>query len=438
MKHLNRWVYAIVGVIVLLMAGLVYAWSVMSRSIGMSRPQWTAARLSLTFTLVMVFFCIGCLVAGILSNKINPKIYILASGILFFVGFFIASRTGITPALLYIGFGVFCGLGAGVAYNAIMSTMSAWFPDKQGLISGILLMGFGISSFLIGNIFTAVTPVDGSNAWQTTFWILGIIILVILVICALIFKKPEPGYQPESKPTSKQKRKPREPASEIPIGQMARKPTFWMYYLWAIFVSAEGLVLVSQASGIATEVGIGFSAGVIATVVGLVSIFNGVGRVIFGALYDRAGYRVTMLTDMAIFFVAALILVFALRSGSFALIVIGFVVGGLGYGGVTPTNSALISDFFGRKNYSLNFSLVNTNLLIASFASTIAGRLYDSSGSYMTTIIMMIICVAIGFVCFFGVRRPKPAAEAAGAGDGAAEAAAQAAESAADDETKSE
>ena len=184
---------------------------------------------------------------------------------------------------------------------------------------------------------------------------------------------------------------------------MATMPTFWFYYIWAILVSAAGLALVSQASGIASQVGTTVSDGNIATVVGLISIFNGIGRVIFGGLFDKKGYRFNMI----IFIVAALILVLALVSGNFAFIVIGFVVGGLAYGGVTPTNSAIISDFFGRENYSMNFSLINTNLLIASFASTIAGKLYDASGSFMTTIFMMIIVTVLGFVVSFGVRRPK-------------------------------
>ena len=74
MKNLNRWVYAIIGVITLLLAGLVYAWSVMSKSIGASRPDWTAAQLSMTFTMVMAFFCIGCLIAGMMAKKVSPKI----------------------------------------------------------------------------------------------------------------------------------------------------------------------------------------------------------------------------------------------------------------------------------------------------------------------------------------------------------------------------
>ena len=114
-----------------------------------------------------------------------------------------------------------------------------------------------------------------------------------------------------------------------------------------------------------------------------------------------------MILDMIIFIVASLILILAIVSGNFLFIVLGFVVGGFAYGGVTPTNSALISDFFGRTNYSMNFSLINTNLIIASFASTIAGRLFDTTGSYLATIFLMIGCVIVGFVVFLGIRRPK-------------------------------
>ena len=403
MKKLNRWVYAVVGVIVLLMAGLVYAWSVMSKSIGASRPDWTKAQLSLTFTLVMAFFCVGCLLAGIFAKKVSPKIYVLLSGVLFLVGFLIAGMTGASPAMLYVGFGVLCGLGAGFAYNAVMSTMSAWFPDKQGLISGILLMGFGLSAFIVGKVFAAVTPTDGSDAWQSTFRVLGIIIVIVMVICSFFFVKPGADFKP---PVAAKKKETREPACDINTGAMVKKPAFWLYYIWAILISAAGLALVAQATGIATQVGTTVSDGTIATVVGLISICNGLGRVVFGALFDKKGYKLTMILDMIVFVVACAILILALVSGQFAFIVIGFFVGGFAYGGVTPTNSAIISDFFGRTYYSLNFSLINTNLLIASFASTVAGKLYDASGSYMSTIYMMLGVTIVGFLVFLCIRRP--------------------------------
>jgi len=400
---LNRWIYAIIGVVVLLLAGLVYAWSVMSGPIG-ANTGWDEAQLSLTFTLVMAFFCIGCLIAGILAKKVSPKVYVVLSGILFLAGFLVAPIPSSSPVLLYLGFGVLCGLGAGFAYNAVMSTMSAWFPDKQGLISGILLMGFGLSSFIIGKVYAAVTPSDGSDGWRTTFRVLAVIIVIVMVICSFFFVKPGTDFVP---PAAAKKKAVREPASDINSGEMVKKPAFWLYYVWAILISAAGLALVSQARGIAVQVGPGVAEGTIATVVGLISILNGVGRVIFGGLFDKAGYKLTMILDMIVFVVAGLILILALQSGNFLFIVVGFIVGGFAYGGVTPTNSAIISDFFGRTNYSMNFSLINTNLIVASFASTIAGNLYKSSGSYMSTIFMMIGVTVLGFVVFLFIRRPS-------------------------------
>ena len=187
---------------------------------------------------------------------------------------------------------------------------------------------------------------------------------------------------------------------------MMKRPAFWMYYLWAILLSMAGLALVSQASGIAVEVAPQVMPGTVATAVGLISVMNGVGRVFFGMLFDKKGYKVTMLLDMAVFIAAALVLLGAVRSASFPMVCLGFVIGGFAYGCVTPTNSALIRTFYGSKNYPMNFSVINTNLIIASFGSTIAGSLYDASGSYVSTIFMLILVTVLGFVCFLGIRRP--------------------------------
>ena len=403
MKNLNRWVYAIIGVISLLIAGLIYAWSVMSKPIAASRPEWTTAQLSVTFTVVMAFFCLGGFIAGLFSKKVNPRIYVIISAVLMCLGFFVASLTGEGPMMLYLGFGVLCGLGAGFAYNAVMGTICAWFPDKQGLISGILLMGFGLSSFIIGKVYTAMTPTDGTENWMSTFKIFAVIVLVVLVICSFFFVRPGADYKA---PEPKKAKAVREPASDVNTITMVKNKSFWLMYVWAIMVSAAGLALVGQASGIATQVGTTASDGTIATVVGMVSIMNGIGRVIYGAMYDKVGYRLTMILDMVSFLIASLILIAAISGGSFLLIIIGFLVGGFAYGGVTPMQSAVVSDFFGRTYYSVNFSVIVTNLLIGSFASTIAGKLYDMSQSYMSTIFMMILVDVIAFVVFLGIRRP--------------------------------
>ncbi len=182
-KKMNRWTYAVVGVIVLLLAGLVYAWSVISSPVAAYFTEWTKAQLSLTFTICMGFFCVGGFVGGLLNGKINVKFSVWASALFFFLGFLIASRANST-SVLYLGYGVFCGFASGLVYNAVMSTMLGWFPDKQGMVSGILLFGFGFSSFLVGKVYQAVTPSgEGVTAWRNTFFMFGILLLVVIAVC---------------------------------------------------------------------------------------------------------------------------------------------------------------------------------------------------------------------------------------------------------------
>ncbi len=400
MKHTNRTFYAVIGVIVLLFAGMVYAWSVISAPIAREFPAWTKAQLSLTFTLVMIFFCLGGMIGGFLSSRFRARVFLLTSAILFLVGFLWAARVQ-TLLELYVSFGVVCGLASGFAYNASMGTINRWFPDKQGLISGVLLMGFGVSSFLIGKIYQMLTP-DAIGAWRVSFTVLGVLSAAVVGVCAFLMKKPDADFQPPA--VVKEKKRYINPVAEdVPTLTMIRRPAFWMYYLWAILLSAGGLALVSQASGIAAEVGTAVEGGTIATVVGLISIFNGVGRVIFGALFDKLGRSAVMQSVNGLFIITAVVLFVALTTQSFPLIVAGFVLGGLSYGGVTPTNSAFVSSYYGMSHYPMNFSIINTNLIVASFGSTVAGALYDATQSYMSTYVMIGALAVVGIAVSLGI-----------------------------------
>ena len=413
MKQVNRWFYAVLGVAILFFAGVVYAWSVMSGPIALEFSEaagksgsgiWSTAEISLAFTIVMIFFCVGCLVGGFLAAKVSARTYVYISAALFLIGFFFASGIQ-TKIMLYISYGVICGFASGMAYSAVMGTVGKWFPDRQGMISGVLLMGFGISSFVIGKVYQAFTPSDVAQIgnWRASFRVLGIAAAIVLAICGTFLKKPGPDFVPPAAAAGKKKRV-NPVAMETETKVMMRRPAFWLYYLWAILLSAGGLALVSQARGIATEAGSGVAGGTIATVVGLISIFNGIGRVILGSLYDKIGRSALMQIVNVVFIVTGIILIIALKSASFPVVILGFIVGGLAYGGVTPTNSAFVSDYYGMKNYPMNFSIINTNLIIASFGSTIAGSLYDRSQSFISACLMIVILAAIGIAVSFGIN----------------------------------
>ncbi len=411
-KPLNRWVLAIVGVIVMLFAGMVYAWTVMSAPIAAMYPEWTKAQLSTTFTVVMFCFCIGGFLGGVLSKKVKPWIILISSAVLFILGFFIASRAT-SLIVLYLGFGVLAGLGSGFAYNAVMTFVGKWFPDKQGLISGILLMGFGIGAFIVGKIYTSLTPSDGSPAWRTSFLIFGIIIAAVVAISAFFISPPPIGWTAPA-PKKASKKKVVQSYEEINTITMFKRSSFWLFFIWAVFLSAAGLMVVSQGTPMAMET-MGISAsnataaqmGSIATIVGLISIFNGVGRIIFGYLFDKIGRFWTMLLGGIVFIVAMLLVLWALKGHSQVILVLAYIVSGLGYGCVTPTNSAFASLFYGMKNYPVNLPIINMNLLIASFGSTIAGAVYDSTGSYVTVIILVLALLVVGTILSFFIRKPK-------------------------------
>ena len=399
MKHLNRWVYAIVGVIVLLFAGLVYAWSVLSTPIAAEFADWSKAQLSMTFTIVMIMFCIGSLLCGLLSGKLSAKMSVRIGAVLFLLGFFLASRTQ-SLAMLYIGFGVLCGLSSGLCYNAVMSTMVRWFPDRPGLISGVLLMGFGGGSFIIGKLYQAWTPVE-IGGWRASFLVMGIIIFVVLAICSFFFVAPGADFVA---PAAKNgKAAVRAAGREYKPLEMLKKPSFWLYYVWAIALSAAGLALISQASGVVWEASASQTAGAVATIVGLISICNALGRVLFGGMYDKYGRSLSMQLVNILFIITSGVLILALTAKSVVVVIIGFILGGLAYSGVTPTNSAFCRAYFGPANYPVNFSLINSNLIFASFGSTISGALFDASGSYNATFFLIIGLAVVGILCSLAI-----------------------------------
>ena len=384
--------------IVLLFAGLVYAWSVLSTPIAAEFTAWTKAQLSLTFTLVMIFFCIGSLLCGLLSGRLSAKNAVRLGAALFLVGFFLASRCH-APLTLYLGFGVLCGLGYGLSYNAVMSTMVRWFPDKPGLISGVLLMGFGGGSFLIGKLYQAWTPAD-VGGWRISFLVLGAVCFVVLAVCSFFFVAPGADF---TAPAGKGGRAVAAPLEDCKPTVMLRRPAFWLFYVWAIAVSAAGLALISQASGIVWEISADQTASSVATIVGLISICNAVGRVLFGGVFDKYGRSLSMQLVNVLFVAASGVLLAALGSRSVPLVIAGFMVGGLAYAGVTPSCSAFCRAYFGPTHYPVNFPLIVSNLIFASFGSTISGALYDASGSYNSTFFLIIGLAAAGVLCSLAI-----------------------------------
>ena len=147
-----RWLYLAVGVAAMLFAGIIYAWSILKAPLT-DEFGWAGSELTLNFTLTICFFCLGAFVGGMASKRLGVRLALILSGVISCTGFILASRlSGGNIVMLYISYGGLAGFGIGIAYTVIIATVSAWFPDKKGTCSGALLMGFGASALVVGNL----------------------------------------------------------------------------------------------------------------------------------------------------------------------------------------------------------------------------------------------------------------------------------------------
>ena len=391
-----RWVYLVVGVLLFLAMGLVYAWSIfvppLAKDFG-----WQPNQTGLGFTILMSMFCLGGVVTGLITKRWTPRLAIWICGVLIGLGFFGASRLN-SLGELYFFFSGLVGLGVGMAYNAVLSSVLRWFPERQGLISGILMMGFGLGSLILSTVGTSMLE---SIGWRATFLTLAGVYAVLVLVSSFFIVYPGPGVVFPAAAT----RQSREEGLELDTGRMVRRPTFWFIFIWATLLSAGGLMVIGSAASIAESLGADVRLAGFLT--GLIAISNGCGRVLAGLLYDKVGRKLVMPLLSAGFIVTGAVLLAALATGSLTLLVAGFILTGLSYGGVPPSNSTLVSSFYGLKNYSLNFSIINLNIMAASFLGpALAGIMQTMSGAYNTTFIAIVVFGVLSLGLMFLVRKP--------------------------------
>ena len=403
-KKINiRWLYLAVGVTALLFAGIIYGWSILKAPLA-EEFSWTNDQLAVNFTLTMCFFCLGGFAGGILSRKIGVRLTLILGGVIACAGFFLTSRLGGNVAMLYISYGGLAGLGIGFAYTTTISTVNAWFPDKKGLCSGALMMGFGISALVIGKAADALFKVPGVG-WRTTFLILGIALGAALVAAGLILRLPDPDLrlpQPEKKAGAASEAF---EARDYTPGQMIRRFTFWRAFLCIVFLAAVGNTVISFAKDLAIFVGA--EDGLASTLVGVLSVCNGLGRIATGVIFDRLGRRKTMLLANVVSIAAAGVTLLSVFTRLVPLCVVGLCVTGFSYGCCPTISSAFTSAFYGSKNFSVNFSIMNFNLMGASLMATVSSMLLTASGgSYAAPFVLLLALSAAALALNLSIRRP--------------------------------
>lgn len=392
-----RWLYLLAGCAMLLLLGLIYAWSVFIQPLE-AEFGWNRAETSLTFTLSIILFCVGGIAGGLLTKRISPRAVLCLAAAVICTGFLLASRVS-TLTGICLSYGVCVGLGVGLAYNALISTISKWFPDKKGLCTGILLMGFGAGGMLLGSLAGGLMAQVG---WRTMFVGFAAAFAALLFFGALIIRPvgpndvlPAPPARALGAATA---------APDVKTGQMLRTRNFWMYFIWGLLLVAAGLIIIGHAAAVAADLGAG--SGAAALIAGFVSVANGLGRILFGALFDRLGLKPAMMCINACALLAPACLLLAFSAGQIWLLGLGFLLTGAFYGGVPTMNATFAASYYGNANFPVNFSVVNSVLLFSPLiGSYLAGALHAAYGSYISSFVVMLAFAVVGAVASLLVKK---------------------------------
>lgn len=359
----KRNVYLALSTFTLLFLGLIYAFSMyaapMCVTFGLEKAQ-----IGLTFNIMMIAFCLGAIGGAFVEKRVGVKLSIIIGAILFaagFIGTALFASAGIM--VVYVFYGVCAGAGVGIGYNSIIATTNVWFPDKVGFSSGVLMMGFGLASLIMGTL--SVSIYNGGVPLPVVFIGVGVVGGVITVVCGLFLRRPPADIvrlmRPERAAGSSY-----DPADEdFPL----KTPLFYIYWVWAIIVIAIGLATIGNCASDAQLVG--WDVGFATLLVGLVSTCNGLARVVIGMIYDKTNVKITMLVDAVIALVAVISIVGAFTLNIPILYVIGAFCCGFCYGGVPVVASAFARQRFGAKNYPINLSIINFGIVFGSLLNII-------------------------------------------------------------------
>ena len=404
MKTARRWYYLVSATVILLFLGLIYAWSLFRIPFSEAFPSWSISQLSLTFTISMVCFCLGGYISGLISSKISVRGRLILVAVLLFTGFIGVSFLNTADPSgslirLYIFYGMCSGAGVGIGYTGIITTITKWFPEKVGVASGVMLMGFGLGSLILGSI--ANIMIAGLGLFLT-FRILAAATAAVLIAGSIIIREPEAEAADDEQnnitPAGNQLRD----ECSLKPSEMMRTARYWIFLVWAILLNAAGLMVINSAASIAVAFGGSAILGMV------VSLFNGIGRIIAGNNFDRLGRKMTTLINIIFMITAGILMILGNRNNSLIMIAAGLIFVGMAYGGVPTIVSAYINRAFGAENFTMNYSVTNpfSMLPAAILGPMISARLLErANGEYDSNFTAVLLFALAALAAWFFLNR---------------------------------
>ncbi len=411
----GRWLLILIGTIIELCLGAVYAYSILSVplkqiftdpvSSGGFGLTVSAIEMQLPYIVSLAMFALTMPLVGKYIEKMGPRKVGMIGGVIVGLGWILASfaTSPITLAVLY---GLVAGVGVGIAYNCPITTAARWFPDKRGLAVGLTLLGFGFSAFITGKMADSLTA---SMGIFNTFRTLGIIFLILIVVLSMFLVFPPAGWCPSGwKPPVAAAGAPK---SEFTRSEMTKTKTFMGLWICYVIGALAGLMAIGVAKPAGLEIAANanmevIAAGVLMTNLVLPFAFcNAVGRPIFGTLTDKLTPPRAAVLSYVLIIIASLLVY--LNPTNVNMYAISFSILWLCLGGWLAIAPAATASYFGTKDYARNYGLVFTAYGVgAIIGNLMAGAAKDMLGGYVNVFPYVIILAVVGIVVALVMLKP--------------------------------
>ncbi len=397
------WIVAFAGMGINLALGVLYSWGAFQTTL-FETYGWSATETQIPYMIACFIFAISMVPGGRLQDRIGPRTVIMLAGVAALVGLVLSSYL-ITPLGLSISFGIIFGLAMGFGYAAPTPAAVKWFgPHKRGIVSGIVVSGFGLAGLYIAPLARYLLDAFGL---PQTFVILGIAYGIVILVLAQLISNPPPDYKPEPPPphlASKFAAKAKGVIVDYEYSQILKTPQF--YGLWSMFCigTLAGLLIIGQLRSIGLEQA-ALSSDMAFWLISVYAVFNWAGRIGCGIISDKIGPRLTLM------------LMFALQVVTFALfstfvtaapLFIGTSIVAFTFGGMLTIFPAITADYFGVKNLGVNYGLVFTAWGGGGvFGPLLGGIVRDMTGTYGIAYTVSAVLSVVGIILALTMKAPK-------------------------------